>query len=174
MRCPAAHAHQVEPSNSYLCQDTSGYLSAHALIKFSRHTNVPLLVLADNDNAGKRIVKILIKEGKLYRPEIVWMETQTADQSGAIKITNGAIERMLIEFDLELCRRVFQQFDLPANDKKEILNSMKDKKGNIGTFIAEEFLKVYPYSSTGSNWPEPLRELVDKLHYQLAEDNKEV
>lgn len=141
-----------------------------ALIKFARHTNVPLLVLADNDTAGKTTMKRLVKEGKLYRTEIVWMETQTADQSGTTKIKNGAIERMLIELYSELCQRVCQQFDLPASNEKEALESMTSIKGNIGAFIAEEFLKVYPYSSTGSHWPEPLRELVNKLRHQLADN----
>ena len=156
--------------------DSAGMTSPYvkALIKFARHVDVPLLVMADDDQAGQSRVTKLIGEGKLDSSQIVWMKTQTAGQSEATKPTNDAIERMLIGFDLELCRRVCQQFDRPASNEKETLNSMKDIKGNIGSFLAEEFLKAYPYSGTGSHWPEPLRELVDKLRRQLTDDNKEV
>ncbi len=136
-----------------------------ALIKFARHVDIPLLVLADDDTAGQKDVKNLVEEGKLYCTEIVWMST---------KATNGAIERMLMEFDLELCQRVCQQFDLPANNKKEVLKSMKSKKGSMGALLAEEFVKAHPYRGTGSHWPEPLRELVDKLRRRLVDDSKEV
>lgn len=145
-----------------------------ALIKFAGHVDAPLLVLADDDSAGQSRVTQLVAEGKLDSSQIVWMKIRTADQSEAIKTTNCAIERMLIGFDLELCRRVCQQFDLPASNETETLESLKSKKGSIGAFLAEEFVKAHPYSSTRSHWPKPLREMVDKLHRQLNDSNKEV
>lgn len=147
--------------------DSAGMTSPYveALIKFARHVDIPLLVLADDDPDGQRAVKNLVEESKLDCTEIVWMST---------KATNGAIERMLIEFDLELCRRVCQQFVLPASNKKEVLKFMKSKKGSIGALLAEEFVKAHPYSGTGSHWPEPLSELVDKLQRQLNDGNKDI
>lgn len=140
-----------------------------AIIKFAQHVDVPLLVLADDDLAGQTRVNQLLEDGLLDCPEIVWMKTRTADQSGATKTTNGAIERILIEFDIKLCKRVCQRLGLPASSEKETLKSMKSKKGSIGAFFAEEFIKIHPYSSAGSQWPKPLRELVDKLRHHLTD-----
>ena len=56
--------------------------------------------------------------------------------------------------------------------KSRILRALHVAMG--GTRAVRDDLTAHPYSDTGSHWPEPLRELVDKLCRQLNDGNKEV
>ena len=139
-----------------------------AVIKFAKHVEVPFLVFADNDCAGQKAVEKLI-DTHLPQYRVVW--------SGSPE-NGGAIEQMMVEFDLDLCRRVYHNFDPKAHEKdqKEILSIMKKPKGSIGSLLAQEFVETYPYRETKTKqpWPAPLTKLVEKLDSLLKNEGEVV
>ena len=135
------------------------------VIKFAKHVEVPLLVLADSDCAGKESVEKLIDDKKLACDQVIW--------SGSPE-KGGAIERMMVEFDLELCQRTCYQFDPSAHkqNKTDIMSTMKGYKGSIGALLAQEFVETYPYRETNQQWPAPLKELVEKISILLKSEGE--
>ena len=101
------------------------------------------------------------------------MSSLEDDQNEKDKPSKIAFEKMMIEFDPDLCQKVCQYLELSYTDKSAVLKSMKKAKGYIGGVLAEEFVKHYPYNKAESEWPETLKKLVKKLHYKLGNKNKE-
>ena len=141
-----------------------------AVIKFSRHAEVPLLVLADNDSAGRKHVNRLLNESKLDSNQVIWIQ---GDQNNGNKDVSLAIEQMMIDLDLKLCQRACLANNLPSDTKFTTFKSMKSNKGSMGVALAEEFVKAYPYKDCRPKWPESLRELVEWLHRNLDGKNEE-
>ncbi len=142
-----------------------------AVIKFSRHVEVPLLVLADNDSAGRKHVNRLLQNNKLDCNQVIWIQ---GDQNNGNDGVSLAIEQMMIDFDLELCQRACQTNNLPFDTKDIAFKSMKSNKGSMGVAIAEAFVKAYPYTDHRPQWPKSLRELIEWLRRNLSgkrEDN---
>ena len=145
-----------------------------AVIKFAQSFEIYFILLADNDSEGCRNVKNLKETSSLSAEQIVWMSSLKDDQNNKDKPPKIAFEKMMMKFDLDLCKRVCQYLHLSYNDESAIFKSMKKAKGYIGAVLAEEFVKHYPYNNAESKWPETLRELVKKLHQQLGNGNREL
>ena len=144
-----------------------------AVIRFAQCFDVPFLILADNDSEGRKNIERLEIDLGLPPDRIIWLRTSEGKQNKKNMSTKIAIEKMLIEFDLKMCQKVCKQFRLPYNDKSTTFSSMKGAKGYIGSFLAKEFVKDYPYSQIGRCWPETLRELVKKLRRDLGSRDTE-
>ena len=145
-----------------------------AVIKFAQSFEVPFILLADNDSEGRKNVKNLKEILSLSAEQIVWMSSLKDDQKDKDNPPKIAFEKMMIKFDLDLCKRVCQYLQLPYNDESTVFESMKSAKGYIGKVLAEEFVKHYPHKNAESKWPETLKELVKKLHQQLGNSDKEL
>lgn len=135
---------------------------ASAVIRFAQCFDVPFLILADNDSEGRQNIEKLKRVLDLPSDRVVWLRAPKGKQNKNIP-TEVAIERMLIEFDLEMCQRVCKHFRLSCNDKSATFSSMIGAKGYIGSFLAQEFVMGYPYNKDGRHWPETLRDLVEKI-----------
>lgn len=138
-----------------------------AVIKFARHIEVPLQILADNDPAGYRSVQQimnLLDEDD----EVIWISCSTGSHGIGKGEHHTAIERMIIDFDPEACRRACRSIGLnPPNDTGGVFEMMKSNKGTLGNSLANELVVAHPYTA-GAPWPEPLRELVQRLRYRLG------
>lgn len=154
---PLAHGVSVVDSGGIHSPLTS------AVIRFAQCYDIPYLILADNDSEGRKNIEKLEKELELPPDRVIWLRTSEEKGTKKNMSTKVAIERMLIEFDLKMCQKVCKQFGLSCNDKSTTFASMKVAKGYIGSFLAKEFVKCYPYNEIGRNWPEPLREMVKKV-----------
>lgn len=138
------------------------------VINFARLIRVPVLIWADGDEAGERRVSDLAERmGLELDRDVVWVQSPSESESNSGRSRDAAMERMLVEFDLEMCRRACQVLGLEADDETAVWNSLKGNKGVTGAVLATEFLKAHPYK-LDVEWPEPLRELVDRLR-SLAE-----
>lgn len=137
-----------------------------AVIKFARHVDIPLVVLADADEAGRRVVRSLVDDGTLKESEIV--RSGSPEPNGASPERGGAIEQMMIDFDPEVCMAACATLNREAKSKDELSGTMKKLKGSIGGVLAAEFVDRHPHDLEGRNWPEPLRELVEWLREALS------
>ncbi len=159
---PLAHGISVVDSNGMNSDIVT------PVIKFARHAEVPLQILVDDDSAGHKAIKgisstLLDKELEIIR--IVSIEDKDLDVQAR---RNTAIERMLITFDLEVCRRACHSIGLdPLSHERDTLRMMKDNKGVIGRSLANEFLEAHPYDMPEVRWPEPLETLVERLRDRL-------
>ena len=156
---PTAHGVSVIDSNG-MNSDIVG-----AVIKFARHVDLPLQVLADRDSAGHQSVNRIVDAGRLDNDlEVIWVSSSTHGGPSA------ALERMIIDFDLEVCRMACLSIGLDVpRDKTGVFNLLKSNKGSLGGFLASELVAAHPYGP-GVRWPEPLEELVHRLHERLGTD----
>lgn len=140
-----------------------------AVMKFARHTKVPLQILVDDDSAGHNAIKGIasrILDEELQMIRITSMVDEDLDTRSRRSV---AIERMLITFDLEVCRRACHSIGLdPLSNERETLKMMKDNKGVLGRSLANEFLEAHPYGMPEVRWPEPLETLVQRLRNRLS------
>ena len=162
---PMAHGISVIDSNG-MNPDIVG-----AVIKFARHVDLPLQVLADRDSAGHKSVSRIVDDGKLDNDhEVIWVSRATEGHRIGDGGPSAALERMVIDFDLEVCRRACRSIGLNApRDKSDVFHLLKRNKGSLGGFLAGELVAAYPYN-TDVQWPEPLKELVQRLHNRLGTD----
>lgn len=160
---PLAHGVSVIDSNG-MNADLVG-----AVIKFARHVELPIQVLADGDSAGHASVDRLVRDGRIDKDrEVVWLSRSTDRRIGEGRST--ALERMMIDFDLESCRLACGSIGLGAPlDKDGVFELLKGNKGSLGGFLADEFVAAHPYGD-GVRWPHPLEELVRRLRGRLGAD----
>jgi hypothetical protein len=138
-----------------------------AVIKFARHVDLPLVVFADGDEAGRRRIGRLVDEAGLDEScELVW-----ATASGAPPSESGgpsmALERMLISTVMDVCVAACEAFGETPDGEAEVFAAMKRLKGSIGAALASEFVAARPFAAADP-WPEPLCALVDLLEQHLA------
>lgn len=160
---PLAHGVSVIDSNG-MNADIVG-----AVIKFARHVDLPLQVLADGDSAGHDSVNRLVGDGRLDNDrEVIWLSRST---DGRVrKGRSTALERVMIGFDLGVCERACNSIGLDASlDEEVVFELLKDNKGSLGGFLADEFVAAYPFGN-GEQWPRPLQELVRRLQRSLGAD----
>lgn len=139
-----------------------------AVIKFARHAELRLVVFADSDTEGRNRVQTLISRGVLDESvEVVWAGGPDTASHGSRAGRSTAIERMLADAAPEACLAACEVMGAPAVDIGDLLPTMKDLKGTIGTALAREFLRRHPYTG-GTDWPEPLRRLTTLLREGLA------
>ena len=141
-----------------------------ALIKFARHVQVPVVVLADEDQAGRTSISRLVAEGLLDGSrEVVWVSDPDAAQPDRGRETSAAIEKMMIAGALDACVAACQSLGETPDGAAEVLEAMKRHKGDIGAALAREFVAAHPFAEgEGERWPEPLRRLVDVLRQRLS------
>lgn len=128
----------------------------HAAIKFAKLIGIPWLLFCDSDPAGQAAAQQLMDAHA------------DGDASHLVLITGGdpidgapgAIERMLITFDEDLCRDAC--FDTRPNLDAEssTLDLMKRVKGSVGTALARGLISKYP---NPTDWPAPLTTLLEQL-----------
>lgn len=140
-----------------------------AVIKFARHAEVPLVVFADADQAARNTVDRLVKAGLLdASDEVVWAEHPgSSDQPGPRRGRTVAIERMMIEADVDACLAACRALGETLEPEDDVLEVMKRLKGSIGDVLAREFLAANPFVGE-VDWPEPLRRLTSVLRGHLG------
>jgi putative ATP-dependent endonuclease of OLD family len=126
---------------------------AIAAVKFAKLVGIPWLLFADSDGPGRDAAATLA-DGDETR--IVWV-TRTA---GTARSVDTAIEQMLIDFDPALCRDACLRVRPDLDPAESELEMMKGLKGSVGGVLAGMLVEKYP---DPSSWPEPLRDLVNRL-----------
>ena len=145
-----------------------------AVVKFARHVEIPFIVFADYDKAGKGSVERLINQVELDKErEVVWAANSDAEQSDQSPERGVAIEKMMIAYDRDVCVEACRAFGETLNGDRDVLAIMKRHKGSIGSVLARQFIAANPYKGPRS-WPEPLNRLVDKLNRRLSNETSDV
>jgi putative ATP-dependent endonuclease of OLD family len=138
-----------------------------AVIKFARHVEVPLVVFADADQAGRRTVISLIKNELLEESrDVVWANYSDSGQSTNYEESGTAIEKMMIEAAPDVCFSACESLGEMPQGKTDLLAAMKRHKGTIGAVLAREFVAARPHAQM-SAWPDPLRRLTTTLREHL-------
>ena len=133
----------------------------------ARHTEVPLVIFADADSAGRKHVEHFVTSHKLEEStEVVWSGQEEPDASASEGTQAGAIEKLMISAAPDACRAACEALGAPVTQQDRILSIMKGLKGSVGAPLVTEFLARHPYSD-GTAWPEPLRRLVEVLRSRL-------
>ena len=141
-----------------------------AVIKFARHVDVPLVVFADGDHAGRTRIGQLTDDGMLDESrEVVWVAGSGSAQPPQSGERSVAIERMLIGAAMDVCVAACSALGETPDGEAEadVLGAMKRLKGSIGAALATEFVVALPFAGA-EPWPESLRALVDLLRQHLA------
>ena len=145
-----------------------------AVIKYARHVDVPIVVFADGDHAGRTRIGQLVDAGTLDEDrEVVWITRPDSAQPDQRSHSGVAVEKMLIGPALDVCKAACRALgESPTEAEVDVLEAMKRHKGTIGAALAREFIAVRPAEDEGS-WPEPLCKLVDVLRRHLAPSTQE-
>jgi putative ATP-dependent endonuclease of OLD family len=134
---------------------------ARAAVKFAKLVGIPWLLFSDTDGPGKADAQALIAEyAEGNEAQVVWVVSDTAEGS----TEGGAIERMLIDFDEQLCKDACLEVrpDLAATGTAlQLLGSLK---GSIGPALARKLIDRY---GACEKWPSSLRTLVTRLDAAL-------
>ena len=138
-----------------------------AVIKFARHIEVPLVLFADADQAGRARVGTLIADGLLDESrDVVWANYPDSEQSTRGKESSVAIEKMMIDAAPAVCTTACASLGEAPQNETDLLAAMKRHKGTIGTILAREFVVARPFAQA-SGWPEPLGRLAGVLRDHL-------
>ena len=141
-----------------------------SVIKFARHVEVPLIVFADADRAGRERVGHLATEGLLDESrDVVWATYSGADQPDRRTEHSVAVERMMIDAARGVCMAACATLGETPQDETELLAVMKRHKGTIGAVLAREFVATRPFAEA-HRWPEPLLRLTKVLRERLARE----
>ena len=146
-----------------------GHPLAAAVVKFAYLVEIPWFLFADSDDDGRAAATDLVgryANGKL--DHIVWIGGAPTGQNGQKGRGAKAIEEMVEDWDEKLCRRVCLSIrpDLANLNTGRMLRKMK---GSIGSHLGYAFAKRYPDHTT---WPEPLRDLIQRLETALSEQER--
>ena len=139
-----------------------------AVIKFARHVEVPLVVFADADPAGRARIGNLVADGLVNENhDVVWANYTYSEQSDRGKGSSVAIEKMMIDVAPDTCIAACASLGDAPQGETDLLAAMKRHKGTIGAILAREFVAARPFAQA-SGWPEPLRRLAGALRDHLA------
>ena len=146
-----------------------GHPLAAAVVKFACLVEIPWFLFADSDDDGSKAATDLVgryANGKHDR--IVWIGGTPSGQIGQKGQAAKAIEAMVASWDEQLCRDVCLgiRSDLIHPDTGRMLRNLK---GSAGSHLAYAFVKHYPDDTT---WPEPLRDLIQRLEMALSEQER--
>lgn len=134
---------------------------ARAAIKFAKLVDIPWFLFCDSDGTGKADGEALIQDyAGGDNSYIVWIESETAEGTMA----EGAIERMLVTFDEQLCRDTCLQVRPDLDSSEPVLSLLKKLKGSVGAALARGLIQRHPNMAT---WPKSLRSLIDRLKEAL-------
>ena len=141
--------------------------AVQALTKFVRHAEIPLVIVADADAAGREAVQRLLDADLLdENSELVWMSPNDTTDMDTDSEGGGAIEKMMIAAAPEACMAACASLGTAVERANDLLATMKHLKGSVGRVLAMEFVQRYPYGD-GTGWPEPLRRLTNLLRASL-------
>ena len=144
-----------------------------AVIKFARHADVPLVVFADGDHAGRTRIGQLVDDGMLDEPrEVVWTTRPSPTQPDQRREPSAAVEKMLIRAAMDVCEAACRALGETPEGEVEVFEAMKRHKGSIGAALARELVAARPIEEEEA-WPEPLRNLVNVLRQHLAPPTQE-
>ncbi len=140
---------------------------AEILVKFAELVDIPWYLFADGDDQGRRAVEsILDRHGAtdaLSQSRVIWID----------EASQMATERMMIDFDPNVCRAALRLLDHELDDEgseRALLHALKHTKGSAGAPLAHELIRCYP---DHRDWPSPIRTLIERLAGALdpPEDN---
>ena len=139
-----------------------------AVVKFARHVDVPLVVFADADPAGRQRVSSLVNDGLLDESrDVVWATYLGAEHPDGRRQRSVAVERMMFDTAPDVCAAACRTLGEEPEDERDVLEVMKRHKGTIGAVLAREFVAARPFVQA-SGWPEPLRRLMSLLGERLS------
>lgn len=142
--------------------ESMGSPLAHAAVKFAKLVGIPWLLFCDSDGPGKADGATLVNDhAGGDQSHVVWIETEAG---GAV--VQGAIERMLVTFDDQLCRDACLEIRADLDKGQPTLELLKRVKGSVGSALARRLIEQYP---DPRSWPQPLRTLVSRLGSLLSE-----
>lgn len=132
---------------------------AVAVIKFANLVGLPWLLFADCDQSGRLAAESLVRDyGSGRTDRVVWVGDANDDDR------DEATERMMLKSHPDLCLSACQQLGYDGlEDDRSLLKFMKNHKGVIGSLLAAELIRRHPWQTDSAQWPEPLRELIDRL-----------
>ncbi|MEQ0561721.1 AAA family ATPase [Amycolatopsis sp. NEAU-NG30] len=135
---------------------------ATAVVKFACLIGVPWFLFSDSDTAGKGAVKRIMEQyASDGQGHVIWVPDESSEyEKGA------ATEKMLVDFDRELCERACEPLGYKGNG--DVQTFMQRKKGVVGRLVALELAKAGTYlvgqESDGSQpWPRAICQLIDML-----------
>ena len=160
---PPLARHCLDTRANGLCVVDPGSMAspyAAAVVKFAKLVGLPWLLFADADNQGSAAARRLDSDyGDGDEGRIVWVP-------GPPSIARDeAIEQMLIDHDHQMCAAACRH--LGYEDEDDLLEFMKKHKGAVGRLLSVEFVERYPWTTSADEWPEPLKQLVDRLDQML-------
>lgn len=143
--------------------DPGSMSSADPVVKFAKFVEVPWMLFSDADPAGVSDARRLdSSHGGGDEATITWV----GPPGGAIH----ALEDLLVEFDLDLCRAALDVLGTPlptSADKPEVVKALTGKKGAVGRLLANELIRRHPDRARALDeegyWPEPIRALLRKI-----------
>ncbi|MCY4663291.1 MAG: AAA family ATPase [Acidimicrobiaceae bacterium] len=139
---------------------------AAAVLKFSNLVGLPWLLFADGDQAGRLAVESLVRDYGYGRTDcVVWVGDADDDARGE------ATEKMMMKSHPNVCLLACQQLGHDGSgDDRSLLKFMKDHKGAMGSLLAAELIRQHPWQTDSAQWPEPLRELIERLDTILTRE----
>lgn len=156
----AARAHGV----CVIDPESMGSPLAHAAVKFAKLVGIPWLLFCDSDGPGKADGEALVNDhAGGDQSHVVWIQTEAGGT-----VVEGAIERMLVTFDDQLCRDACLEIRADLDEGQSTLQLLTRVKGSVGSTLARRLIDQYPHVPS---WPQPLRTLVDRLDAVLSEPN---
>lgn len=139
--------------------------TVEAIIKFCRIAGLECLLYADADKQGRKDVKRLSPVA-LAKSRIVWNHRNANGLSDAGKVEGMATEKVLLEFDAELCSQVATAFGYDPDGQQTLLSFLKAKKGVLGSSLAQALIHKYPWCGPVQDnwvWPQPIHRLIAEL-----------
>jgi putative ATP-dependent endonuclease of the OLD family len=142
--------------------ESMGSPLAQAAVKFAKLVGIPWLLFCDTDGPGKADGEALVNaHADGDQTHLVWIEAAAGGT-----VVQGAIERMLVTFDDQLCRDACLEIRPDLDASQSTLELLTRVKGSVGSALARRLIDQYP---DPSSWPQPLQVLVDRLGQVLSE-----
>ena len=149
-------------AHGVVCVDTSSMNDplAIAVVKFARLTGIPWLLYADGDEAGRiAVTSVCGTLGAVEAESAIFVNGQDG----------GAIEKMMLAFDDQLCRDAATTV-APQHADKPVAQHMKACKGTQWPTLGRMLVERHPEPL---NWPASLRALVEWLDVRLPQKGGE-
>ena len=131
------------------------------MIKFAELVGIPWYLFADGDDPGRRAVASIFSRhpdtDSLGQSHVVWADEKS----------DGATERLMVNFDPEVCRAALLLLACELADDatdSDLLTALKATKGSVGAPLAHELLRKY---HDHVDWPLPIRTLISRLEGAL-------
>lgn len=162
---PIALRHALGGKAHGLCVVDPGSMNSPAtiaVVKAARLLEIPWFLFADGDPPGVAAVDSLL--GQVADAT----EHEQIRAGRVVQLPTGtAIEALLADFDVELCKAALsavRPLDAPVPDS-EVKVALEKVKGSAGRYLADELVRRCPAVTV---WPKSLQELVRLIESELA------